>query len=284
MKLPRCLAAPGLALALVSAVTAPSLHAAAGLPPAAGRKLMTRYADAVVGVELVVTLKVKVGDREAPPREQRVDVNGTVISADGLTVTSLAEVDPQASFEAMRAAQGGAAARVELLGAEFKEVKLRLADGSEVPARFALKDADLDLAFMLPDEDPPVKRTFAFVDLDKGAEGEVLGEYFVLSRAPKALQRVPVIRRTEVAGVVARPRKLYILTEQALGTPVLTGDGRPLGISLLHFANGRRTGLMLRPAADIAEIARQVSRAKPAPKAEEKAEPPPVATGSAAEK
>jgi hypothetical protein len=280
MNLHRRLTVPGLALAFLCAATAAPLAAAAGLPPAAGRTLMTRYADAVVGVELVVTLKVKVGDREAPPREQRVDVNGTVIAADGLTVTSLAEVDPQASFEAMRAAQGGAAARVELLGAEFKEVKLRLADGSEVPARFALKDADLDLAFMLPDEDPPVKRTFAFVDLEKGTDGEVLGEYFVLSRAPKVLQRVPVIRRTEVAGIVARPRKLYVMTEQALGTPVLTGDGRPLGISLLHFANGRRTGLMLRPAADIAEIARQVARTKPAPKADEKPEPPPAA-GSA---
>jgi len=65
-------------------------------------------------------------------------------------VTSLAEVDPQTQFDAMRAAGGGRAAP-ELVGADFKEVKLRLADGKEVPARFVLKDGDLDLAFMAPD-------------------------------------------------------------------------------------------------------------------------------------
>lgn len=281
MKLFRLPVQTGAALAFAASLLVSSAHAAGETSVDAGRALMKRYADAIVGVELVVTLKVKVGDREAPPREQRVDVNGTVIAADGLTVTSLAEVDPQVAFEAMRASQGPGAARVELLGADFKEVKLRLADGTEVPARFALKDGDLDLAFMLPDEDPPKQRTFAYVDLDTAVDGEVLREYFVLSRAPKNLQRVPVIRRTEVAGIVERPRKLYIMTEQALGTAVLTADGKPVGISLLHFANGRRTGMMLRPAADVAEIAHQVSRTKPAPAPKPEAAPEqPAAAGS----
>ena len=53
---------------------------------AAGRALVKRYADAIVSVELVVTIKLKSGEREMPPREQRVEVNGTVLSADGLTV------------------------------------------------------------------------------------------------------------------------------------------------------------------------------------------------------
>src|SRR5690606_39044642 len=65
---------------------------------AAGRALVKRYADAIVSVELVVTLKLKLGDREQPPREQRIEVNGTVISPDGLTVTTLGQVDPQATL------------------------------------------------------------------------------------------------------------------------------------------------------------------------------------------
>ena len=52
-------------------------RAASEADAAAGRALVKRYADAVVSVELVVTLKVKMGDREAPPREQRIEVNGT---------------------------------------------------------------------------------------------------------------------------------------------------------------------------------------------------------------
>ena len=63
--------------------------------------LVRRYADAIVGVELVVTVKVKMGDREMPPREQRIEVNGTVVTPEGLTVTSLAGVDPQVQFDTL---------------------------------------------------------------------------------------------------------------------------------------------------------------------------------------
>ena len=46
----------------------------------------------------------------------------------------------------------------EIVSSEFKEVKLRLANGKEVPARFVLKDADLDLAFMAPETNDPAYR------------------------------------------------------------------------------------------------------------------------------
>jgi hypothetical protein len=214
-------------------------------------------------VELVVTIKVKMGEREMPPREQKVEINGTMIAANGLTVTSLAEVDPQMAFEAMSANQRGA--RPELLGADFKEVKLRLADGREVPARFVLKDADLDLAFMAPEADAETARAFTHVDLANAAEGALLEDYFIVSRAPKVLQRVPMARMTEIMGIIERPRRLYLTTEQALGTPMFDAEGRVLGITFQHFANSRRTGFVVLPAEDIAEIAKQAETAAGAP-------------------
>jgi hypothetical protein len=264
---------PGVALAVAFAGTS-FVQAAPDADAKAGRALVTRYADTIVGVELVVTLKVKMGDREMPPREQRVDVNGTVINANGLTVTTLAEVDPQTAFEMMKASQP--AARLELLGADFKEVKLRLADGTEIPAKFVLKDADLDLAFMAPDAGAPeaTKREFAHVNLDDAAEGVVLGDYFMVSRAPKVLQRVPVVRESEILGIVEKPRKIFLLSEQALGSPMFDLQGRILGITLQHFANGRRTGLIVLPAADIAEMAKQALTAKPAPAPEPSTDKP----------
>ncbi len=248
------------------AVTCCAQPMSAAADATAGRALVKRYADAIVGVELVVTIKMKVGDREAPPREQRIEVNGTVISPSGLTVTTLAEVDPQSAFEAMRAnAPGGN--RVELVGADFKEVKLRLADGREVPARFVLKDADLDLAFMAPDVAAAegTAKEFAYVKLEDAAQGEMLGDYFNLSRAPKVLQRVPMVRAGQVSGIVEKPRRVYLMTDQTVGTPSFDAQGRVLGISLQHFANGRRTGLVVVPAADIAEMAKQASAAQAAP-------------------
>ena len=97
---------PYFAAALLAVMAPLSSGHAAGTDAASGRQLVSRYADAIVGIELVVTLRLKMGDREAPPREQRIEVNGTVISKDGLTVTTLGAVDPQATFQAMGGAGG----------------------------------------------------------------------------------------------------------------------------------------------------------------------------------
>lgn len=242
----------------------PTLRAAPEAEAAAGRALMKRHADAIVSIEMVVTVKMKMGEREAPPSERRIEVNGTVIAATGLTVTSLVGVDPQLQFEAARAAQGGMRG-VEFVGAEFKEVKLRLADGKEVPARFVLKDADLDLAFMAP-ETEEAGRTFPFVNLAESAEGQVLGNYFFVARASKSLQRAPVVRASEVLGIVEKPRRFYLLTEQAPGTPVFDTQGKLLGISLQHLANGRVSGMVVLPAPDVADMAKQAAAMQAAPK------------------
>ena len=259
-----------LAVATLLATTGSwSLNAAPDAQAAAGRALVKRYADAIVSVELVVTLKVKMGDREAPPREQRIEVNGTVISPNGLTVTTLGQVDPQATLEALRSGSSGGR-MPEIVGSEFKEVKLRLADGKEVPARFVLKDADLDLAFMAPEATAEsAGQTFPYVKLEETIEGTLLSDYFYVGRAAKIQQRVPLVRTTEIIGIVERPRRLYLMTEQGsqwMGTPVFNAEGRVLGITLQHFANGQRSGLIVLPAEDIAEMAKQASAAQSAVK------------------
>lgn len=262
------------AASVLAAVSILPLRAAEA-DAAAGRALVKRYADAIVGIELVVTMKMKVGDREQPPREQRIEVNGTVISESGLTVTSLAMVDPQSTYEQLRASQPSS--QVQLVGADFKEVKLRLADGTELPARFVLKDADLDLAFMAPEiAADGAKRTFPHVKLDSTAQGAVLGNYFVVGRESKALQRVPNVRMTQITAIVEKPRRIYLLTQQSMGTPVMDAQGEILGISVQYFANGRPTAVVVMPAADIAEMARQAVVAQAKPSEPKPAETPPA--------
>ncbi len=246
---------------IVAIGAAPLFAASAG---EAGRALMKRYADAIVNVELVTTIKVKQGDREAPARDQPIEINGTVISPDGLTVTSLAAVDPRVQFEAMRAQQGGTRG-IELVSADFKEVKLRLADGKEVPARFVLRDADLDLAFMAPETADP-ERKYAYVNLTEMADSAVMERVYFVARANKMLQRTPLVRSTEVVGIVEKPRRLFLLGDQSVASPVFAADGRVLGIFLQHFASGRPSGVVVLPAADIAEMAKQAAAAQAAPK------------------
>jgi S1-C subfamily serine protease len=185
-----------------------------------------------------------------------VEVNGTVISPTGLTVTSLFVVDPQSQMEGLRAQQGGRGP--ELVGSDFKEVKLRFADGKEVPAKFVLKDADLDLAFIAP-ETPEPDRVYPHINLAEGATGVLLGNYYSVSRHTKAMQRTPVVRRTEIMAIVEKPRRIFLLTDQSLATPVFDPEGKVLGISLQYFANSRPSGYVVMPAGDIADMAKQAA-------------------------
>lgn len=267
MKLPNRSAVLLFALALIVPA---GLNAMPESEAKVGRDLVNRSANSIMGVEMVVTMKMTMGDRVMPPREIKVDINGTVLNAAGLTVTSLAAIDPRAQIEAVRAGMGPAGARMEISESDFKEVKLRLADGSEVPARVVLKDSDLDLAFIAPELSPTAdKHEYTPVKLTDPAEGTVLSTYFVIGRVSKALQRVPTVRPTLVIGIVEKPRRLYLVSDQQLGCPVFDLQGRVLGVCLHHLSNGRSNGIIVLPAADLAEIAQQaaVEAAKPpAPK------------------
>ena len=246
---------------------------------ATGRALAKRYADSVVSVDLVATTKMTVGDRALPPRENRIDVNGTVISPTGLTVTVLSLVDPRGMMEAMRAAQGMGGQRIEVGETEFKDVKLRLANNTEVPSVIVLKDPDLNLIFIAPLVDATAKpRTFSCVALDKSAAAEVLGNYFFVTRAHKSLQRVPIVRDTTVVGIVEKPRRMFLMSDQALGIPVFDPSGLVLGIATQYLENGRPTNLVVLSASDIAELAAQAAAVKP----EEKEEKPEAAEKPAA--
>ena len=228
---------------------------------AAGRTILNQYANAVVGVELVATLKVTMANRPSTPREQKIEANGTVISQGGLTVVSLGSIDPRARMESQVALMSAMRGRVEFGDTEFKEVRLRLADGSEVPARVVMKDPDLDLAFVAPEPGAAPGRKWGWVNLAEPADGVILGTYYDVARAPKAQQRTPVVRLVNVGGIIEKPRRFYIASAYSPGCPVFDPKGRVLGICTRHISDGRESGPVILPAADIAESAKQAEAA-----------------------
>ncbi len=232
-----------LALAVAGAFVCSPLRA---IPPAeaeAGRAIVQKHADTVVEVELVGSVEITVGDKVQPPREFKRAVNATVISPRGLAVFSLRSITPPATMPNIKVGKP-----------EYKEVKIRLADDTEIPAKLVLMDEDLDLAFVAPEPAVP-DREFAYADLDHPAKAELLGTYYDLARAGKHLQRTPAIRSVYSIGVVEKPRQLVLLSDYSVGCPVFDAEGRLLGVSVRHMADGRDTGMILLPAASIAEIA-----------------------------
>jgi len=261
---------PLLALALLGGLV--PVRALTESEAKAGRAIVKRYADAVVSVELVVSMDVSMNGHSLPSRETRRATSGTVVSPAGLTVAALSSLDPHSEMDrvraAVRSAVGAAAHSMTLGEAQFKEVKLRLGDGTEVPARMVLKDPDNDLAFIAPEAGAAPGRVFFAVDLSKEAKAEVLAPYFDISRSSKELQRIPMVDATTIGGIVERPRRLYLLTIESIGCPVFNGQGDVLGICVRYINNGEAVRSMVMPAGQVAEIAKQAAVAAAKPPAE----------------
>ena len=109
------------------------------------RKTVQTYGKSVILLAAVLKLEVKGFEGE---HEQKTQCTATIIDPSGLAVTALTNLNPTAK---VRVGRGGSARTVEI-ESQVQEVKYRLADGSEVPARVVLKDEDLDLAFLGPAE------------------------------------------------------------------------------------------------------------------------------------
>jgi hypothetical protein len=243
----------------------PRLGALPDAEAAAGRVIVRRYADAIVAVKATANLKIIVSDRAMPPTDTKIDVNGTVITPAGLTVTSLSAIDTKAIFEAMRSQMPSGGMGVELGPSDFKGLRLRLADGTEVPAKVVWRDADRDLALLAPDGAAAAGgRTFTFVNLNEAPEAAiVLGNYYHLSRLGDAMQRLPIMRPSTVNGIIERPRRLLLISTDsftdAVGCPVFDTQGRVLGICLRYMVNGLPKGAVVVPAADVAEVVSQMT-------------------------
>lgn len=245
-------------LAALVSVLAPGARALSEAEATAGRLVLRRAADAVVAVKVTVVLRVSVNGRHVPPTESNVDINGTMITPEGVTVTSLNAVDPKMIFETLRSQMGPVSA-AELEGSEIKAVRLRLADGREVPGRLLAKDPSRDIALFGPAEAAPVGRgTLPFLDLREAPESAtVLGTCFHLTRTGEAMQRAALIRPGAIIAILERPSRRFVVSTEifadGIGCPVFDGQGRVLGICLHLVVDGLAKGAVVVPSAEVAQ-------------------------------
>lgn len=216
------LAAPALAAPLPAA--APDARASA-------RRALERYGPAVVTVRVVLKRRLISQGRERGSAESQLEVAGTTLTAAGLTVVSDVTTNPSAL-----AGSGDTETRLDT---ETTDVKIVLRDGRELPARFVLRDADLDLAFLVPDE---AGLSLPFLDLaaDPAPLPEPLDDLVYLYPLARSLGRETGVVLDRVRGVSRKPRTFVasdiVLGMQSLGCPVFDGAGRPVGLSVMRRA------------------------------------------------
>jgi hypothetical protein len=251
-----------LCLLLAFAVTARADEVAT-----AGRAVLKKYQEAIVGVKIVA--KVAIPGREST-QEVKVDAVGIMLDAKGLTVASLRIVEPS---EVLSRATG------RDIQAEVTDLKLILADRTEVPAALVLRDKDLDLAFLRPTEKLPKPATV--VPLNDAAKPEILDNVLALARSNRTPRLEPVLTDGRIGAIVDKPRLFYIgtpaLQNSGPGSAVFALDGKFIGQLLLQRTAKGETWSVIVPAADIAETAKQApaEATKSAPK-EDKKEPAPA--------
>lgn len=215
------------AMAVVAALLAPVAgRADEARTREAGRAALARWAPALVAVRLTVKPRMVYEGREASGPESTMEVQGTVVAADGLTVVSDFTTNPGALF----ARAGG-----DRLDAETSDVKLLFQDGREVQARFVLRDVDLDLAFVAP---VAAIAPVPFVRFEPGIVPAPLDELVLLGQLGPSLGRAPAVSTARVRAVVKRPRTFVVASFleglMGLGGPAFDDRGRPVGLLVLR--------------------------------------------------
>ena len=155
-------------------------------------------------------------------------------------------------------------------------MKIRLSDGREIQATIALRDEDLNLAFIRPTTPP--EKPFVAVNLADAAQPAMLDEVVVFGRLGRVGGWAPSAALRDIGGIVSKPRTFFVLAGDTagIGTPAFLLNGKIVGIlTMRQIANDRPSafaamsgpeglGLLsvILPAADVLEIAKQATEKK----------------------
>lgn len=211
------------------------------------------------------------GDQDS---ESKFDLTGTVVDPGGLTVVSFVATDPSSLYRAYLESAGDEDNRLKL-ETQLTGVKILLDDGTELPAEVALRDKDLDLAFIRPKTKPA--QPLPAVDLARAGQADVLDQVITLNRLGQAAGRAYAVSVERISAVVRKPRLFYIpdstMTTTTLGSPAFLPDGRLLGIFVLRSVRtdssetspfnpmaGGQTSIIL-PAEHVLKVAKQALEA-----------------------
>jgi len=234
---------------------------------AAGRDIAAKWEKSVVRVQLVLKSRVAAEGREMGTQESKIEATGTILDPSGLTLTSLSATDPGEAYRRFSGDEEGFDYKTEI-----SDVKIRLADGKEIPARVVLRDKDLDMAFVRPVQKPT--QPLPSVNLSDRCTLQLLDTVVVLARLGKVANRTIAVSMDRVQAIVEKPRKFYVLglsgATDELGGAVFSLDGKLAGVILLRTVEADRDSYgsdsmvyMVVPASDIAEVAQQAPAEPP---------------------
>lgn len=256
-----------LLIAMAAAVAAPAAQTDARM---SSREVVKKWQDAIVNVRVVLKTRMSMAGREIQSSDDTVEGVGTVIDPSGLTVMSLGTLNPGGMMSKMMGSMAGGEQKMEITS-EPADLKMRLADGRELPAKIVLRDEDLDLAFIRPTA--KLEKPLVAVNLSDAAKPALLDQVVVLSRLGRVGGWAPGASLFDVGAIIEKPRTFYVLggTGGSMGSPAFLPNGKVVGLLTLRQVDAGRPSMMsmmggmeslgllavILPAADVLEISRQ---------------------------
>lgn len=238
---------------------------------AAAREVVSRVGDALVTVSGTLKLRMTRGGQAAPATpDQAVRAPATVIDPSGLTVVVLSAIDPGTTMNKTVAFM----VSNSKMTTELADVKIRLADGKELPARVVLRDSDLDLLFIRPATAPAEPMVAATATAGPVAPFDPV---VVVHRGGDLTAWKPVAALGAVQAVIDKPRTFYMIGTAMTGSPIgatvfdlkgqfagmvtlrVTEDSKNNALNGLQGTGLETFGLIpvVVPASEIREIAKQ---------------------------
>jgi S1-C subfamily serine protease len=262
-----------MALVGIIVFSAPSLPHAQADQRASARDVVKRWQAAIVNVRVVLKTRMSMAGRELQSSDETIEAVGTVIEPSGLLVMSLGVLNPGAMMTKMMGAMGGGGGGDQKMDitSEPTDLKMRLPDGREIPAKIVLRDEDLDLAFIRPAT--KLDKLLVAVNLADGATPALLEQVVVLSRLGRVGGWAAGAALYDIGAIIERPRTFFVLASQGatIGVPAFLPSGRIIGLLTLRQVDAGRPGMMsmmggseslgllpvILPAADVLEISKQ---------------------------
>jgi hypothetical protein len=188
-----------------------ALSAVATAPAAAEAKSVAELAMERAKFEVMIKF-INKGDGE----DEEVEVPGTMISADGLVLTS------NLFFP-----DGGSPSDMKVLVGD---------DTQGVDAKFVARDSELALAWVRIDTKPT--EPYAFIDFSKGTTATTGDAIFSVRKMGKFFGQSPIVNEGKVAAVTTKPRALLIPNNTMymvgdLAVPVYAASGVPVGLTTI---------------------------------------------------
>ncbi|MEZ5317567.1 MAG: trypsin-like peptidase domain-containing protein [Vicinamibacterales bacterium] len=195
----------------------------------AARATVQRHADAIVTILGTARVHVTMGGREAPATEENVVASGVVLDGDGLVVAALSALEPARLMNSMVGRMGAGTPEMNV-AVDLSDLRVKRADGTDVPAKVVLRDEDLDLAFLRPQDTPATPWTF--VDAP-AADVRPMDLLVVVSRLGELAGRQVAGQFVPVMVVIDSPRRLYFAAGAGGGGAAFDVAGGFVGLTAL---------------------------------------------------